>query len=93
MAAAPEAGNKDGGTANSGGTTTTQTEEPKQDIADQKITIKIHYPPDDTTRQQEDDKIARFQAKYPNVTIVKDDWQYSVNEIGVKMASNEAPTL
>lgn len=93
--AAPEAGNKDGGTAHSGGTTATQTDEPKQDIADQKITIKIHYPlPDDTTlRQQEDDKIARFQAKYPNVTIVKDDWQYSVNEIGVKMASNEAPTF
>lgn len=65
------------------------------DITQRKVTIKIHYPlPDETTlRQQEDDKIARFQAKYPNVTIVKDDWQYSVNEIGVKMASNEAPTF
>ena len=71
--AAPEVTNKEGGTANSGGSAATQTEDPKEDIADQKITIKIHYPlPDDTTlRQQEDDKIARFQAKYPNVTIVR----------------------
>lgn len=65
------------------------------DIADRKVTLKIHYPlPDETTlRKQEDDKIARFQAKYPNVTIVKDDWDYDVNEIGAKMASNEAPTF
>lgn len=65
------------------------------DIANRKVTIKVHYPlPDETTlRQQEDDKIARFQAKYPNVTIIKDDWQYDVNEIGIKMAANEAPTF
>lgn len=82
---------------NSGGNSNNSAPEQaaEEDITQKKITIKIHYPlPDDTTlRAQEDDKIARFQAKYPNVTIIKDDWQYSVNEIGVKMASNEAPTF
>ncbi|MDU4695612.1 MAG: ABC transporter substrate-binding protein [Paenibacillus sp.] len=90
-------GNSGGNTAtsnNGGGNAEPATGE-ADDITQRKVTIKIHYPlPDETTlRQQEDDKIARFQAMYPNVTIVKDDWQYSVNEIGVKMASNEAPTF
>lgn len=68
---------------------------PSDDITKKKITLKIHYPTPDLTemRAQEDDKIKRFQAVYPNVEIVKDDWQYSVNEIGIKMASNEAPTF
>ncbi|GIP28039.1 sugar-binding protein [Paenibacillus sp. J23TS9] len=81
------------------GTTDTgnKSEEPAQtdDITTKKVTIKIHYPlPDQKeARAQEDDKIKRFNEKYPNVTIVKDDWQYNVNEIGIKMASNEAPTF
>lgn len=81
---------------NSGGNSTNTPEQPaEEDITQKKVTIKIHYPlPDETTlRTQEDDKIARFQAKYPNVTIIKDDWKYDINEIGVKMASNEAPTF
>lgn len=86
-----------GGTASNGGgsNNSAQPEGTTDDITARKITIKVHYPlPDETTlRQQEDDKIARFQAKYPNVTIIKDDWAYDVNEIGVKMASNEAPTF
>ncbi|MFD3261200.1 ABC transporter substrate-binding protein [Paenibacillus lentus] len=86
-----------GGTASNGGSSnnSAQPEGTTDDITARKITIKVHYPlPDETTlRQQEDDKIARFQAKYPNVTIIKDDWAYDVNEIGVKMASNEAPTF
>ncbi|OBZ18975.1 ABC transporter substrate-binding protein [Bacillus sp. FJAT-27264] len=67
----------------------------KDDITQRKVTIKIHYPTPDLTeiRAQEDDKIKRFQAVYPNVEIVKDDWQYKVNEIGIKMAANEAPTF
>ncbi|WHX49916.1 extracellular solute-binding protein [Paenibacillus woosongensis] len=88
---------EEGGSAGNGGgsSNTGQAEEPADDITSRKITIKVHYPlPDETTlRQQEDDKIARFQAKYPNVTIIKDDWAYDVNEIGVKMAANEAPTF
>lgn len=60
-----------------------------------KITISIHYPPPDQTanRKLEDDKVKRFEAAYPNVTIKKDDWQYNPDEIGIKMAANEAPTF
>ncbi len=67
----------------------------EEDIKDKKITISIYYPlPDQAEkRKSEDDKIARFQKEYPNVTIVKSDWHYNVDEIGVKMAANEAPTF
>jgi len=76
---------------NTASTDTTKTEEP----AAKKVSIKIHYPTPDLVekRAAEDEKIKRFQAKYPNVDIVKDDWQYNVSEIGVKMAANEAPTF
>lgn len=65
-----------------------------EDTSDKKVTLKIHYPTPDLkeARVKEDDKIKRFQAEYPNVEILKDDWQYNVSEIGIKMASNEAPT-
>lgn len=91
----PEVKGNEGAPSDNGGNNQAQTEGSTEDITQKKITIKVHYPlPDETTlRQQEDDKIARFQAKYPNVTIIKDDWDYDVNEIGVKMASNEAPTF
>ncbi|MFF2909866.1 ABC transporter substrate-binding protein [Paenibacillus sp. NPDC057934] len=71
------------------------TDAAKDDITQRKITIKIHYPTPDLTeiRAKEDDKIKRFQEEYPNVEIIKDDWQYKVNEIGIKMAANEAPTF
>ncbi|MEK4476045.1 extracellular solute-binding protein [Paenibacillus sp. FSL R7-0048] len=71
------------------------TAAPTDDITQRKVTIKIHYPTPDLTevRAQEDDKIKRFQEEYPNVEIVKDDWQYNVSEIGIKMAANEAPTF
>jgi len=61
----------------------------------EKVTIKIYYPTADKVelRQLEDDKIKRFQAAYPNVTVKPDDWQYKVEEIGIKMAANEAPTF
>ncbi|CAH0120612.1 MULTISPECIES: ABC transporter substrate-binding protein [unclassified Paenibacillus] len=91
----PEVKSNEGAPSDNGGNNQTQAQGSADDITQKKITIKVHYPlPDETTlRQQEDDKIARFQAKYPNVTIIKDDWDYDVNEIGVKMASNEAPTF
>lgn len=94
------AGNK-GGEASAAPTnavtdnTATATDAPVDDITQRKVTIKIHYPTPDLTeiRAQEDDKIKRFQEVYPNVEIVKDDWQYNVSEIGIKMAANEAPTF
>ncbi|SEC03685.1 extracellular solute-binding protein [Paenibacillus sp. GP183] len=61
----------------------------------EKVTIRIYYPTADKKelRALEDDKIKRFQAKYPNVTVKPDDWQYNPSEIGIKMAANEAPTF
>lgn len=65
------------------------------DASTKKITISIYYPTPDLVEKRalEDDKIKRFNEKYPNVTIVKSDWQYNPNEIGIKMGANEAPTL
>lgn len=40
-----------------------------------------------------DDKLARFKTAYPNVTVKTTDWQYNPNEIGIKMASGDAPTV
>ncbi|MFX3634349.1 MAG: ABC transporter substrate-binding protein [Candidatus Pristimantibacillus sp.] len=71
------------------------TEPPEEDITQKKITISIYYPlPDQVeNRKLEDDKIKRFNEKYPNVTIVPSDWHYNPDEIGIKMAANEAPTF
>ena len=68
---------------------------PADDLASKKITISIYYPTPDQVEKRalEDDKIKRFNEVYPNVTIVKSDWQYNPNEIGMKMGANEAPTL
>jgi multiple sugar transport system substrate-binding protein len=61
----------------------------------EKVTIRIYYPTADKVEQRaiEDDRIKRFTAKYPNVTVVPDEWQYKPEEIGIKMAANEAPTF
>lgn len=77
----------------SSGTVTEGTDNGKE--SDKKVTISVYYPlPDQVEiRKLEDDKIRRYLEKYPNVTIEKSDWHYNVNEIGIKMASNEAPTI
>ncbi|MFB9330288.1 ABC transporter substrate-binding protein [Paenibacillus aurantiacus] len=63
--------------------------------AHERVTISIYYPTPDLpeNRAHEDDKIRRFTAQYPYVDIIKSNWQYNPNEIGIKMASGEAPTL
>jgi multiple sugar transport system substrate-binding protein len=65
------------------------------DITQVKATISIYYPTPDLVEKRalEDDKIKRFNEVFPNVEIVKSDWQYNPNEIGIKMGANEAPTL
>ncbi|MEK0316286.1 ABC transporter substrate-binding protein [Cohnella sp. 56] len=57
-----------------------------------KVTMTIQYPKPDNTESiaLEDSKIKRFQEKYPNVTIKKNDWQYAPSEIGIKMAAHQA---
>ncbi|BBI34893.1 extracellular solute-binding protein [Cohnella abietis] len=72
------------------------TPEPEErDITKVKATISIYYPTPDQVelRAQEDDKIKRYNEVFPNVEIVKSDWQYKPDEIGIKMGANEAPTL
>ncbi len=60
-----------------------------------KATISIYYPTPDQVEKRalEDDRIKRFNEVFPNVEVVKSDWQYNPNEIGIKMGANEAPTL
>jgi len=52
----------------------------QQEETPEEVTISIYYPlPDQTeARRLEDDKIRRFQEKYPHVNIVKSDWHYSI---------------
>ncbi|MDF2836085.1 MAG: transporter substrate-binding protein [Paenibacillus sp.] len=71
------------------------TEAPVEDIKSKKVSISIYYPTPDRVedRALEDDKIRRFNEVYPNVEVIKSDWQYNPNEIGIKMGANEAPTL
>jgi multiple sugar transport system substrate-binding protein len=65
------------------------------DLTQTKATISIYYPTPDLVERRalEDDKIKRFNEVFPNVEIVKSDWQYNPNEIGIRMGANEAPTL
>ncbi|MNH90347.1 Lipoprotein LipO precursor [compost metagenome] len=42
--------------------------------------------------EQLDLRIQRFKGKFTNAEIKKDDWQYNPQEIGIKMASNSAPS-
>jgi multiple sugar transport system substrate-binding protein len=65
------------------------------DITQVKATISVYYPTPDQVEKRalEDDRIKRFNEVFPNVEIVKSDWQYNPNEIGIKMGANEAPTL
>ncbi|WP_256760013.1 ABC transporter substrate-binding protein [Cohnella sp. WQ 127256] len=68
---------------------------PAVDLTQVKATISVYYPTPDQVEKRalEDDKIKRFNEVYPNVEVVKSDWQYNPNEIGIKMGANEAPTL
>ncbi|OZB99100.1 ABC transporter substrate-binding protein [Paenibacillus sp. XY044] len=56
------------------------------------MTMTIQYPKPDSPESidLEESKIKRFQEKYPNVTIKKNDWHYSPSEIGIKMAAHQA---
>lgn len=67
----------------------------EDDITQKKVSISIYYPTPDRVedRALEDDKIRRFNEVFPNVEVIKSDWQYNPNEIGIKMGANEAPTL
>ncbi|URN94917.1 MAG: ABC transporter substrate-binding protein [Candidatus Pristimantibacillus lignocellulolyticus] len=94
-------GKNNGGNTNPPATSPTvkptenNTAPPEDDIKQRKVAISVYYPTPDRVedRALEDDKIRRFNEVYPNVEVIKSDWQYNPNEIGMKMGANEAPTL
>jgi ABC-type glycerol-3-phosphate transport system substrate-binding protein len=59
-----------------------------------KANIAINTFPADKTEENKtlEEKIGRFTAKFPNVTITKNAWAYQNTEIALKMAANTAPT-
>ncbi|WP_241158377.1 ABC transporter substrate-binding protein [Cohnella candidum] len=61
--------------------------------ANVEITVQAPDKNNQADVQNFNDKIARFQKAYPNVKVNTTDWAYSPNEIGIKMAANEAPTV
>ncbi|QMV40628.1 ABC transporter substrate-binding protein [Cohnella cholangitidis] len=94
--ASPSASNSASAPAdNSSAPASEGSEAPAADPTQIKATISIYYPTPDQVEKRalEDDRIKRFNEVYPNVEIVKSDWQYNPNEIGIKMGANEAPTL
>ncbi|MFD2331625.1 ABC transporter substrate-binding protein [Cohnella sp. GCM10020058] len=57
------------------------------------ILIQAANPNNPTQIASFNDKLARYKAAYPNVTVNTTDWQYNPNEIGIKMASGQAPSV
>ncbi|WP_127532942.1 ABC transporter substrate-binding protein [Paenibacillus kobensis] len=56
------------------------------------ITVQGQKPDKKEAIEQLNLKIDRFKSANPYVTIKTDDWEYNPNEIGIKMAANNAPT-
>ncbi|HEY4391454.1 MAG TPA: extracellular solute-binding protein [Paenibacillus sp.] len=58
------------------------------------VTMTVQFPKSDNISGIEmvSKKMKRFEEKYSNVTLKKNDWQYSPNEIGIKMAAHQAPS-
>jgi len=81
----------------SSGSTASASAAPSSSAApsNEPVTMTIQYPKPDNTESiaLEDSKIKRYQEKYPNVTIKKNDWQYAPSEIGIKMAAHQAQAL
>ena len=71
------------------------SKEPEPTKPAEPITLTVNYPKSDNPVAIEyaDEAIKRFSEKYPDVIIKKNDWQYSPNEIGIKMAARQAPSF
>ncbi|MBC8017309.1 MAG: sugar ABC transporter substrate-binding protein [Verrucomicrobia bacterium] len=76
-------------TAPSASTAVAATATPEQPVT---ITVQGQKPDKKEAIEQLNLKIDRFKKAHSNVTIKTDDWEYNPNEIGIKMASNSAPT-
>ncbi|EFM10057.1 extracellular solute-binding protein family 1 [Paenibacillus curdlanolyticus YK9] len=73
-------------------TTTTEATTTEQKDEPVTITVQGQKPDKKEAIEQLNLKINRFKAANANVTIKTDDWEYNPNEIGIKMAANNAPT-
>ncbi|BBI35442.1 ABC transporter substrate-binding protein [Cohnella abietis] len=58
------------------------------------ISIEVYAPAADKTQEIKalDEKIKRFTAKYPNISVTQKLWKYENTGIAIKMASNSAQT-
>jgi ABC-type glycerol-3-phosphate transport system substrate-binding protein len=77
---------------NAGAATSEPTPEAE---APKAVSITAQWPkPDNPVFVQiYEEKLARFLEAYPHVTVDKNDWQYAPNEIGIKMAAQQAPSF
>jgi multiple sugar transport system substrate-binding protein len=75
--------------------TAAPTDAPAEDITTKKISISVVFPDvSDTARTAlEKEKVKRFIAKYPNVKVTPDTWQYNPTQIGAKAAGGQLPTV
>lgn len=90
-----------GNNGNSGSNGSAPTKEPASSPspsaatkAPPQVTMTVQFPKSDNLAAIDmvNSKMKRFGEKYPNVTLKKNDWQYSPNEIGIKMAAHQAPS-
>lgn len=88
-AAANASGNAATNAGGDNAAATNNTEETAEPVT---ITVQGQKPDKKEAIEQLNLKIDRFKKANPNVTIKTDDWEYNPNEIGIKMAANNAPT-
>ncbi len=90
-----KSGSNGNGNGNKGGETPA-SESPSSNPEQGKgeLTLTVQFPKSDNTVEIPvyEDKMKRFGEKYPNVSMVKNDWWYKSDEIGIKMAAHQAPS-
>lgn len=87
-------GSGNGGSKEQGASGESSTNSSKETKASP-VTMTVQFPKADNLAGIEiiNKRLDRFQEQYPNVTLKKNDWQYSPDEIGIKMAAHQAPSL
>ncbi|MGI2296860.1 extracellular solute-binding protein [Paenibacillus sp. GXUN7292] len=88
-------GSNGNGNGNQGKEThATASPSPNTEKENEEITLTVQFPKSDNTVEIPvyEDKMKRFGEKYPHVKMVKNDWWYKSDEIGIKMAAHQAPS-
>lgn len=88
-------GGGNGGVATSNPSPASSATPEREGSQGQPVTLTVQYPKADNpiSIENTDKGIAKFVDANPHVTIKKNDWQYSPNEIGIKMAARQAPSF